>query len=140
MRHRHSSYGEARNRLLLLDLPLKLNITFLQDTTTKLLWLRWLLQHLGVDYSTTTPIYCDNWSAIQIAHNDVFHERTKYIEIDYYFTRHIYSIAPYTCNQFLPKINLLTYSLTLLHQDDFVLWLPNLSWHRITQYECERGC
>ncbi|KAL5805023.1 hypothetical protein ACOSQ3_031823 [Xanthoceras sorbifolium] len=30
---------------------------------------------------TATPIYCDNRSAIYIAHNDVFHERTKHIEI-----------------------------------------------------------
>uniref|UniRef100_A0A2N9HX12 Reverse transcriptase Ty1/copia-type domain-containing protein n=1 Tax=Fagus sylvatica TaxID=28930 RepID=A0A2N9HX12_FAGSY len=60
----------------------------LADTTTELLWLRWLLQDLGIDCSTTVPIHCDNRSAIQIAHNDVFHERTKHIEIDCHFVRH----------------------------------------------------
>uniref|UniRef100_A0A2N9IYW1 Integrase catalytic domain-containing protein n=1 Tax=Fagus sylvatica TaxID=28930 RepID=A0A2N9IYW1_FAGSY len=60
----------------------------LADTTAELLWLRWLLQDLGIDCSTTVPIHCDNRSAIQIAHNDVFHERTKHIEIDCHFVRH----------------------------------------------------
>ena len=56
----------------------------LTATTTELIWLRWLLQDLGVDCSTTTKLHCDNRSAIQIAHSDVFHERTKHIEIDCY--------------------------------------------------------
>ena len=57
-------------------------------TTAELIWLRWLLQDLGVDCSTATKLHCDNLSAIQIAHNDVFHERTKHIEIDCHFIRH----------------------------------------------------
>ena len=60
----------------------------LTATTTELIWLRWLLQDLGVDCSTATKLHCDNQSAIQIAHNDVFHERTKHIEIDCHFIRH----------------------------------------------------
>uniref|UniRef100_A0A2N9GS30 Reverse transcriptase Ty1/copia-type domain-containing protein n=1 Tax=Fagus sylvatica TaxID=28930 RepID=A0A2N9GS30_FAGSY len=60
----------------------------LADTTAELFWLRWLLQDLGIDCSTAVLIHCDNRSAIQIAHNDVFHERTKHIEIDCHFVRH----------------------------------------------------
>ena len=60
----------------------------LVDTTSELLWMRWLLQDLGVSTSFTTPIYCDNRSAIQIARNNVFHERTKYIEIDCHLIQH----------------------------------------------------
>ena len=60
----------------------------LTDTTSELLWLRWLLKDLGVSTSSTTPLYCDNQSAIHIAHNDVFYERTKHIEIDCHFIRY----------------------------------------------------
>ena len=63
----------------------------LAATTAELIWLRWLrwlLQDLGVDCSTATKLHYDNRSAIQIAHNDVFHQRTKHIEIDCHFIRH----------------------------------------------------
>ncbi|CAJ2637857.1 unnamed protein product [Trifolium pratense] len=58
------------------------------STTTEIVWLRWLLSDMGISLSQPTPMYCDNKSAIQIAHNSVFHERTKHIEIDCHFTRH----------------------------------------------------
>jgi len=40
------------------------------DTTAEVLWLRWLLVDMTVPQTTATSIYCDNQSAIQIAHND----------------------------------------------------------------------
>ena len=60
----------------------------LAATTAKLIWLCWLLQDLGVDCSTSTKLHCDNQSAIQIAYNDVLHERTKHIKIDCHFISH----------------------------------------------------
>ena len=42
------------------------------DTTSELLWLKWLLKDLSMSTSSATPPYCDNQSAIHIAHNDVF--------------------------------------------------------------------
>jgi hypothetical protein len=43
---------------------------------------------MSVSFSSATHVYYDNRSAIQIAHNDVFHECTKHIEIDCHFVRH----------------------------------------------------
>ncbi|KAL4036993.1 hypothetical protein IC575_000574 [Cucumis melo] len=60
----------------------------LADATAELLWLRWLLADMGVPQQGPTLLHCDNRSAIQIAHNDVFHERTKHIENDCHFIRH----------------------------------------------------
>ena len=57
----------------------------LVDTISEFLWLRWLLKDLGVSTSSATLLYCDNQSAIHIIHNDVFHERIKYIKIDCHF-------------------------------------------------------
>ena len=60
----------------------------LVDTTSELLWLRWLLKDLGVSTSSATSLYCDNQSVIHITHNDIFHERTEYIKIDCHFIRY----------------------------------------------------
>ena len=40
---------------------------------------------MGVSHPTATNLYSDNQSAIQIVQNDVFHDRTKHIEIDCHF-------------------------------------------------------
>ncbi|CAL5369179.1 unnamed protein product [Camellia sinensis] len=55
--------------------------------TSEIVWLRWLLSDMSVSLSAPTPLYCDNQSAVQIAHNSVFHERTKHVEIDCHFVR-----------------------------------------------------
>ena len=59
----------------------------LADTTCEFVWLRWLLVDIDTPQPTTTSLSYDNRSAIYIAHNDVFHERTKHIEIDCHITR-----------------------------------------------------
>jgi hypothetical protein len=44
------------------------------STTKEIVWLYWLLTDVRVFLSHPTPMYCDNYSSIQIAHNSVFHE------------------------------------------------------------------
>jgi hypothetical protein len=60
----------------------------LADATSELLWLRWFLANMGAPQTTSTLIHCDNRSVIHIAHNNVFHEHTKHIEIDCHFIRY----------------------------------------------------
>jgi hypothetical protein len=52
-------------------------------------WLRRLLTNLGIDISSPTTLYIDNQSAIAIARNPEFHDRTKHIEIRHHFLRQL---------------------------------------------------
>jgi len=45
------------------------------------------MQDLKIDHQRPFILYCDNLSAIQITSNQVFHERTNHIEIDYHLIR-----------------------------------------------------
>jgi hypothetical protein len=49
---------------------------------SEIIWLRGLLAELGYSQVQPTPLHADNTSAIQIAANPVYHERTKHIEVD----------------------------------------------------------
>lgn len=51
-------------------------------TCSEITWLRGLLDELGFPQTDPTPLHGDNTSAIQIATNPVYHERTKHIEVD----------------------------------------------------------
>ena len=82
----------------------------LVDTTYELVWFQWLLTDMDAPQLIVTPFYCNNWSAIYIAQNDIFHERTKHIEIDCHIT----------C-QHLKKGNLQLFSISSANQPADIL-------------------
>jgi len=53
----------------------------------ELIWLHRFLNEIGYDISNQNTIYCDNQSAIALAHNPEHHARTKHIDIQYHFVR-----------------------------------------------------
>ena len=56
------------------------------QATAEVTWLVSLLQELGVSHLKPLTLHCDNQSALHIAHNPIFHERTKHMEVDCHFT------------------------------------------------------
>lgn len=57
------------------------------DTCCEVIWLVAVLKDLLVFPKLPVPFYCDSQSAIYIASNPVYHERTKHIEIDCHLVR-----------------------------------------------------
>ena len=55
--------------------------------TSEVTWCVLLLEELGVRDLKLVTLHFDTHSALHIARNHVFHERTKHIEIDCHFTR-----------------------------------------------------
>ena len=53
----------------------------------ELLWIKLLLTDLKFNSGESIKLYCDNKSAINIAHNPVQHDRTKHVEIDRHFIK-----------------------------------------------------
>ena len=59
------------------------DIIAMNFATKEIIWMRGLLTELGVDMSLPTKLLCDNMSAIKLAHNPVFHKRTKHIMLKF---------------------------------------------------------
>lgn len=56
--------------------------------TKELVWLEGLFSELcGVD--TYINLFCDSQSAIYLTKNQMFHDRTKHINIKYYYVRDV---------------------------------------------------
>jgi hypothetical protein len=57
------------------------------DATKEALWIRHILAEIHPESSLIVPLHCDNQSALAIAKDNKFHQRTKHISIRYHFIR-----------------------------------------------------
>jgi hypothetical protein len=59
----------------------------LANAAAEVMWVRKLLNELGIPHPTAGRLWCDNIGATYLTANPVFHARTKHIEIDFHFVR-----------------------------------------------------
>ena len=58
------------------------------EAVKEAIWLQGLLDDLGVGQKQVI-VFCDSQSAIHLAKNQVYHARTKHIDVRYHFVREI---------------------------------------------------
>lgn len=58
--------------------------------TSEIHWLLYILSDLHIYQEQAVPLTCDSKSALHIAKNLVFHDRTKHIKLDYHIVRERY--------------------------------------------------
>ncbi|GJY83844.1 ribonuclease H-like domain-containing protein [Tanacetum coccineum] len=62
----------------------------LASVTSEVIWILKILKDLHIENLLPVSLHCDSNSAIKIAANPVFHERTKHLKIDLHFVREIF--------------------------------------------------
>ena len=63
----------------------KVEYKSLTSATCEAIWLRHILEDVGKQQEQDTIVQCDNQSSIKLAHNPVYHARSKHIELQHHF-------------------------------------------------------
>ena len=97
----------------------------------ELLWLKIILEDLKIKWEGPMKLYCDNKSAISIAHNPVQHDQTKHIEVDRHFIKEKLD-SGLICTPYVPSQGQLVDILTKgLHTPNFDRILYKLGMDKI---------
>ena len=67
---------------------IKVDYIAVTEAVKEAIWMRGLLEELGVTQSKVV-VYCDNQSAVHMPKHQVFHERSKHIDIILHFIRDV---------------------------------------------------
>nr|GEW61171.1 ribonuclease H-like domain-containing protein [Tanacetum cinerariifolium] len=81
------SLGKVKDNMFLAKSSAETEYRAMSSVTCEVIWILKILAELKIEYKTPVAMFCDNSSAMQIAANHVFHERTKHFEADLFFLR-----------------------------------------------------
>ena len=59
----------------------------LTEGAKEMVWLRRLLEELGLEQTEPTSVHSDNLGSITLSHDATYHARTKHINVAYHFIR-----------------------------------------------------
>lgn len=86
-----------------------------------------LVTWLGIDVLPDIPLYCDDQSAIRIANNPMFHDRTKHIKVNYHLIRQEYEARRISLPYFPSKDQVVDLFTKAQTQSKFNYFLSKLS-------------
>ena len=87
LRSRVVSWRSCKQSVLA-DSTTKAEYVAATEATKEIVWLRKILEDLQIKQMHSTPVITDNTSAIKLAKNPKFHDRTKHINTKYHLIRH----------------------------------------------------
>ena len=91
------------------------------SATCEAIWLRLILEDVETQQKQATKIQCDNQSSIKLAHNPVYHARSKHIELQHHFVRETIEsqeIELIYCNTSENVVDIFTKSVGRIHFND----------------------
>ena len=101
----------------------------LSHASADLLWISYLLRDIGFPAPLPCNLFSDNMGATQLAHNPVFHARTKHVELSYHFVRELVSKG-FLQVSFVRSSNQLADIFTKgLPSSQFCYFRDKLMWH-----------
>lgn len=114
-------HGRAVDKLVLHCTTTESGFIAACDETKESIWLRRLYSELG-GISLAMPLRCDNQGVIVLIHNPIFHQRTKPMDVSFFFVRD----AHQEC-----KINITYIDTEVQLADIFTKALPNQRFEKL---------
>lgn len=118
------SWGSKKQKSIALS-TMEAEYIALSEVCKEIAYLRRLLKHMGFEsyVINATNVYCDNQSAIELNKNNVFHGRSKHVDIRYHYSREMRDKGEIKIS-YLPTekmlADLLTKSLTKVKHEESV--------------------